>query len=54
MRVGVDEATTARFAEMLQVGSATGVTLALVRKARMLFWAVVGLALLGRRAIRRR
>jgi hypothetical protein len=53
MRVGVDEATTSGFAEMLGVGSATGLTLALVRKARMLFWAVVGLVLLGRRAIRR-
>ena len=53
MRVGVDEATTSGFAEMLGVGSATGLTLALVRKARMLFWAVVGLVLLGRRAIGR-
>jgi len=52
-RVGVDEATTSGFAEMLQVGSAAGVTLALVRKARMLFWAAVGLGLLGRRAIGR-
>ena len=53
MRVGVDEATTSGFAEMLGVGSASGLTLALVRKARMLFWAAVGLALVGRRAIRR-
>jgi hypothetical protein len=53
MRVGVDEVTTSGFAEMLGLGSASGLTLALVRKARMLFWAVIGLALLGRRAIRR-
>ena len=53
MRVGVDEVTTSGFAEMLGLGSASGLTLALVRKARMLFWAVAGLALLGRRAIRR-
>lgn len=53
MRVGVDEVTTSGFAEMLGVGSAFGLTLALVRKARMLFWAVIGLALLGRRAIGR-
>lgn len=53
MRVGVDEVTTSGFAEMLGVGSATGLTLALVRKARMLFWAAAGLGLLGRRAIRR-
>jgi hypothetical protein len=38
---------------MLNVGSASGLTLALVRKARMLFWAAVGLGLVGRRAIRR-
>ena len=53
MRVGVDEVTTSGFTEMLGLGSASGLTLALVRKARMLFWAAVGLALLGRRAIRR-
>ena len=53
MRVGVDEVTTSGFAEMLGLGSASGLTLALVRKARMLFWAGIGLALLGRRAIRR-
>jgi hypothetical protein len=53
MRVGVDEVTTSGFAEMLGLGSPSGLTLALVRKARMLFWAGVGLALLGRRAIRR-
>ena len=53
MRVGVDEVTTAGFAEMLGLGSPSGLTLALVRKARMLFWMVIGLALLGRRAIRR-
>ncbi|MEO6223943.1 MAG: lysylphosphatidylglycerol synthase domain-containing protein [Vicinamibacterales bacterium] len=53
MRVGVDEVTTSGFAEMLGLGSASGLTLALVRKARMLFWAGVGLALLGRKAIGR-
>jgi len=52
-RVGVDEATTSGFTEMLGLGSAAGVTLALVRKARMLVWAAVGLMLLGRRAIGR-
>lgn len=50
MRVGVDEVTTSGFAELLGVGSATGLTLALVRKARMLFWAIAGLCLIGRRA----
>jgi hypothetical protein len=53
MRMGVDEVTSSGFAEMLGLGSASGLTLALVRKARMLFWAAVGLTLLGRRAIGR-
>lgn len=53
LRVGVDEVTTSGFAEMLGLGSPSGLTLALVRKARMLVWAGVGLALLGRRAIGR-
>ena len=53
IRVGVDEVTTSGFTEMLGLGSASGLTLALVRKARMLFWAGIGLALLGRRAIGR-
>lgn len=53
MRVGVDEVTTSGFTEMLGLGSASGLTLALVRKARMLVWMGVGLGLLGRRAIGR-
>ncbi len=53
LRVGVDEVTTSGFTEMLGLGSASGLTLALVRKARMLVWAGVGLGLLGRRAIGR-
>jgi len=53
LRVGVDEVTTSGFTEMLGLGSAAGLTLALVRKARMLVWAGVGLGLLGRRAIGR-
>jgi len=53
MRVGVDEFTTSGFAEMLGLGSAAGLTMALVRKARLLVWAGVGLALVGRRAMSR-
>jgi hypothetical protein len=48
MRVGVDEAGAAWFANLLQLGSHTGVTLAVVRKLRLLFWSAIGLALLGR------
>lgn len=48
MRVGVDEAAAAVFAARLNLGAATGITLALVRKVRMLVWSAVGLALLVR------
>lgn len=49
MRLGVDEAGTAVVAELLGFGSAAGVTLAIVRKARQLVWmGVGGLFLLGR------
>jgi hypothetical protein len=48
MRVGVDEAGAAWFAGLLHMGSQTGVTLAVVRKLRLLFWSAVGLAILGR------
>lgn len=48
MRIGVDEAGAAWCAGLLQLGSQTGITLAVVRKLRLLFWSAVGLALLGR------
>lgn len=48
MRVGVDEAGAAWFAGLLHLGSQTGITLAIVRKLRLLFWSGVGLALLSR------
>ena len=38
MRIGVDEVGTGMFADLLAFGTATGVTLAIVRKARMLVW----------------
>jgi hypothetical protein len=46
MRVGVDEASSSLFAGRLDLGVTTGVTLALVRKLRLLFWSAVGLAFL--------
>jgi hypothetical protein len=49
MRVGVDEAGSSLFAVQVQLDAATGVTLALVRKLRVLVWSAVGLALLVRR-----
>ena len=51
MRIGVDEAGTAAFAELLAFGTTAGVTLAIVRKARMLVWMTAGFGLLVRRGL---
>ena len=51
LRIGVDEAGTGAVAELLGFGGATGVTLAIVRKARMLVWMTAGLLLLARRGL---
>jgi len=51
LRVGVDEAGTAVFTNVLGLGATVGVTLALVRKARVIAWVVVGLVLLVRRGL---
>jgi hypothetical protein len=51
LRVGVDEVTTSGFAQVIGLPASLGVTLALVRKVRLLSWAVVGLAFVGRRAL---
>ena len=42
-RVGVDEALTGALAPVLTIAASAGVTLAVVRKVRSLFWAGVGL-----------
>lgn len=44
-RVGVDEALSAAAAPMLLVNPAAGVSLAVVRKLRSLFWSAVGLGI---------
>jgi len=49
MRVGVDEVGSSLFAARVDLNPATGLTLALVRKLRLLFWSAIGLALLVRR-----
>ena len=49
LRIGVDEVSASIFASRLDLGSAAGLTLALVRKLRLLFWSAIGLALLARR-----
>jgi hypothetical protein len=51
LRIGVDEAGTGRVSRILQFTQAAGVTLAIIRKARDVFWACVGLLLLLHRGL---
>ena len=51
LRFGVDEAGAGMLADLLAFGATAGVTLAVVRKARMLVWAAVGVAVLVRRGL---
>ena len=51
LRIGVDEAGTGMFADLLAFGTATGVTLVIVRKARMLVWIGLGISALVRRGL---
>ena len=51
LRMGVDEAGTGRVSKVLLFTEATGVTLAIVRKARDVCWAAVGMALLLQRGL---
>jgi hypothetical protein len=51
MRTGVDEAGTGMLAKVLGFTTAIGVTLAIVRKARDIFWSAVGVTLILRRGL---
>ncbi|MCA1566707.1 MAG: lysylphosphatidylglycerol synthase domain-containing protein [Acidobacteria bacterium] len=51
MRVGVDEAGTGLITKVLKFGTTAGVTLAIVRKARVMVWTAVGVAVLVRRGL---
>ena len=51
LRMGVDEAGTGKVSKVLLFAEATGVTLAIVRKARDVFWAAVGMSLLVQRGL---
>jgi hypothetical protein len=51
LRMGVDEAGTGKVSKVLLFAEATGVTLAIIRKARDVFWAAVGMALLVQRGL---
>ena len=46
-RIGVDEALTGALAPILSLNPAAGVSLAVVRKVRSLFWAAVGLVVIA-------
>ena len=46
-RIGVDEALSAAVAPMLAVNPAAGVSLAVIRKIRSLFWSAVGLGIMA-------
>lgn len=52
LRVGVDEAGSALITGVLGLGPAVGVTLAVVRKARVVCWSAAGVVLLLRKGIR--
>jgi hypothetical protein len=54
MWLGVDEAGTGLLATVLNLAPATGVSLALVRKARIVAWTAIGVALAFARGIRAR
>jgi hypothetical protein len=49
LRAGVDEAGTGKVAQILQYTLTTGVTLTIIRKARDVFWTIVGILLMIQR-----
>jgi hypothetical protein len=51
LRLGVDEAGTAGFATIIGLEASTGLSLAIVRRVRVLFWAAAGGLLLVRRGV---
>ena len=51
LRAGVDEAVTGWFTKALQLGEKIGISLAIVRKARIVVWTAVGVVLLVRQGL---
>ncbi|MGI9105945.1 MAG: lysylphosphatidylglycerol synthase domain-containing protein [Pyrinomonadaceae bacterium] len=51
MRIGIDEAGTGLFTKVLRFGTTAGVTLAIIRKARVIVWTAIGVAVLVRRGL---
>lgn len=50
--IGVDEAGSHFVAKTVALGAGVGVTLAVIRKGRILFWALIGLLIMTRRGLR--
>ncbi|HMO79835.1 MAG TPA: lysylphosphatidylglycerol synthase transmembrane domain-containing protein [Pyrinomonadaceae bacterium] len=50
--IGVDEAGAQFVAETVGIGAGIGVTLAIIRKGRVLFWVAIGITLIVRRGLR--
>jgi hypothetical protein len=48
LRLGVDEAATAYVSQVLGLGTRPGLSMAIIRKVRMLFWMLAGGILLVR------
>ena len=51
MKFGVDEFSSAQMADAIGIGSNVGVVMALVRKVRLAFWAIVGFAIYANRGL---
>jgi hypothetical protein len=49
--IGVDEAGAQFITEALSIGAGVGVTLAILRKGRIIFWTAVGLVLIMKRGL---
>jgi hypothetical protein len=49
--IGVDEAGAQFVGETLAIGAGIGVTLAVIRKGRILFWTAIGLLLIIKRGL---
>jgi hypothetical protein len=49
--VGVDEAGAQFVTEVLGLGAGVGITLAIIRKGRVLFWTAIGLFIIARRGL---
>jgi hypothetical protein len=49
--IGVDEAGAQFVTETLAIGASIGVTLAVIRKGRILFWTAVGIVLIVKRGL---